>query len=36
MKYLTIEWLSAADKDVKSAVQLLKDEALTSVVTFHC
>ena len=36
MKYLTSEWLSAADKDIKAASRLLNDEALTSVVTFHC
>lgn len=36
MKFLTREWLNAAELDVKSAIQLLQDESLTSVVTFHC
>ena len=36
MKFLTKEWLNAAELDVKSATQLLQDESLTSVVTFHC
>lgn len=36
MKYLTKEWLNAAELDMKSANQLLQDESLTSVVTFHC
>jgi HEPN domain-containing protein len=36
MKFLTREWLNAAELDLKSATQLLQDESLTSVVTFHC
>lgn len=36
MKFLTNEWLNAAELDFKSANQLLQDESLTSVVTFHC
>ena len=36
MKFLTREWLIAAELDLKSANQLLQDESLTSVVTFHC
>lgn len=36
MKFLTREWLNAAELDLKSAIQLLNDESLTSVVTFHC
>lgn len=36
MKFLTREWLNAAELDIKSATQLLQDESLTSVVTFHC
>lgn len=36
MKFLTREWLNAAELDLKSAIQLLQDESLTSVVTFHC
>ena len=36
MKFLTREWLNAADLDIKSANQLLQDETLTPVVAFHC
>lgn len=36
MKFLTREWLNAAELDLKSAKQLLQDESLTSVATFHC
>ena len=36
MKFLTKEWLNAAELDFKSANRLLQDETLTSVVTFHC
>jgi len=36
MKFLTREWLKAAELDFRSANQLLQDESLTSVVTFHC
>ncbi len=36
MKFLTKEWLNAAELDIKSATQLLNDVSLTSVATFHC
>ncbi len=36
MKILTQEWLNAAELDIKSAAQLLQDDSLTAVVTFHC
>ena len=36
MRFLTREWLNAAELDLKSANQLLQDESLTSIVIFHC